>query len=318
MAGHYDSARRVGMLPVKRRRSILPARPLRTRLLRSNSEDSVMKHFVGRWVIAVFVVAMIQLQAAPTISWTNNLLKFRDPRLPGGQLEIWYLEAFLGPGASQQEWAKSTLRHRTELVSATADGRELHFRTLVEPALEVFHVVQARADGLDFSFELSNRGTEASTVQWFQPACIRLAAFTGRGQGDYISRSFIYTAAGLTTLDRLHRTTNALYLGGQVCLPPWTQSANANPRPIAGDTLANGLIGCFSADNQWLLATASDRTHELFEGVYVCLHSDPLIGGLKPGETKKLRQKIYLLPNNPKALLRRYHRDFPPRKDGSF
>jgi hypothetical protein len=48
----------------------------------------------------------------------------------------------------------------------------------------------------------------------------------------------------------------------------------------------------------------------LFEGVYVCLHSDPYVGGLKPGETKKIRAKIYLLPNNVPELVRRYHRDF--------
>jgi hypothetical protein len=59
-----------------------------------------------------------------------------------------------------------------------------------------------------------------------------------------------------------------------------------------------------------LLATASDRTHELFEGVYVCLHSDPHVGGLSPGETKTVRAKIYLLPNDVESLLKRYRKDF--------
>jgi hypothetical protein len=71
------------------------------------------------------------------------------------------------------------------------------------------------------------------------------------------------------------------------------------------------LIGCFSADGKYLLATASDSTHELFEGVYVCLHSDPHVGGLAPGETKIIRSKIYIMTNDVPALLRRYQADFP-------
>ncbi len=122
--------------------------------------------------------------------------------------------------------------------------------------------------------------------------------------------------SGFTALSQLRRTTNALYLGGQVYLPRSVAVQDANPRPICADHPVNGLIGCFSADNRWLLATASDRTHELFEGVYVCLHSDPRVDGLRPGETKQLRSKIYLLPNEPKALLRRYQKDFPDWKKG--
>ena len=55
---------------------------------------------------------------------------------------------------------------------------------------------------------------------------------------------------------------------------------------------------------------AWDQTQELFQGVIVCLHNDPRIGGLKPAEIKKLHGKVYLLRNDPKALLKRYERDF--------
>lgn len=256
--------------------------------------------------------------AEGTLGWTNNLLTWRDPRLPGGRLEIWYLEAFLRPGAHDRDWGQTTLRHRTELLTATPDGSELRFRTRMDPAVEVLHEVVVVEDGLDLRFLLTNAGTNVVPVQWFQPACIRLAAFTGAGQSNYIGRSFVFTAQGLTRLDQIRRTEEARYRGGQVFLPPWTDRADANPRPVSPDRLTNGLIGCVSADGQWLLATASDRTHELFEGVYVCLHSDPLIGGLNPGETKRIRQKIYLLPNDPAALVRRYQLDFPESTGTQF
>lgn len=252
-----------------------------------------------------------QAESGSRLSWASNLLTFHNARLPGGKLEVWYLEAFLRPGAHDRDWNETRLPHHTELLHATPDGQELRFRTRVEPSVVVFHEVRVEPDGLDLQFLLSNEGTNQVPLQWFQPACIRVGEFTGCGQSNYTGKSFVFTAKGRTTLDLIRRTGKARYLGGQVYLPPWTAEADANPRPISPDRLFSGLIGCVSGDGNWILATASDQTHELFEGVYVCLHSDPVVGGLKPGESKRLRQKLYLVPNDPEDLVRRYRRDFP-------
>ena len=248
------------------------------------------------------------------LSWTNNLLTISDPRLPSGKLEVWYLEAFCRSGAWDRDWSKTTLRHKTALEWADPAGRRLKFRTRVQPDVEVVHEIRAAEDELELRFKLTNHGKEPVDLQWFEPACIRVAEFTGCQQSNYTARSFIFTAEGLTPLDHLHRTANALYHGGQVYLPASVAPADANPRPICVDHPVNGLMGCFSADGRWLLATASDRTHELFEGVYVCLHSDPQVGGLAPGQTKHVLSKIYLMPNNPAGLLKRYRSDFPRSK----
>lgn len=245
------------------------------------------------------------------IGWTNNVLTLSSSKMPGGKVEVWYLEAFLRPGANGRDWRQSVLPHKTVVTSASPDGARLEFQTTVATNIEVRHSITSTEDDLDIRFELTNRGGYGSDLQWFQPACIRVADFTGRGQSNFIQRTFIYTADGLTTLDKTHRTTNALYLGGQVFPMNGVASADANPRPIASLRPSNGLIGCFSADDRWILATASDRTHELFEGVYVCFHSDPAINGLGAGETKRIRQKIYLVPNDAGKLLRRYQSDFP-------
>lgn len=250
-------------------------------------------------------------EPALSISWTNNLLTVHGPGLPGGKLEIWYLEAFCHSGAWNRDWRQTTLPHRTTLTLADPNQHRLEFLTIVDPRVEVRHQIQAGTDELDLQFEFTNVGDSTVDIQWFEPACIRVADYTACTQSNYIARSFIYTANGLTRLDHLRRTTNALYPGGQMYLPNSVLPADANPRPICLDHPINGLIGCFSADNRWLLATASDRTHELFEGVYVCLHSDPRLDGIAPGENKRRRSKIYFLPNDPVALLARYHRDFP-------
>lgn len=248
--------------------------------------------------------------AGLTLSWTNNLLSVSGPNLPGQTLDIWYLEAFCRSGSTQRDWWQTVFPHKTTLVSASRDGKRLQFLTRFDPAVEVIHEVRADKDEVEFNFKLTNKGNAPVDVNWFQPACIRVGRFTGRSQSNYMARSFIFTERGLTMLDQTRRTEEAVYRGGQVYVPKGINLADVNPRPLCGDSPMNGLIGCFSADDKWLLATASDNTHELFEGIFVCLHSDPHLGGLAPGETKRVRSRLYLMKNDVKALLKRYRRDF--------
>lgn len=184
----------------------------------------------------------------------------------------------------------------------------------VEPRVRVSHEIVAGTDSVRFDLVLSNLEKEPVDIEWAQP-CIRVGRFTGLGQGDYIRRCFIFTESGLETLDRTERSEEALYRGGQVYVPWNVDRKDVNPRPLSPEKLANGLIGCFSADESLLLATAWDQTQELFQGVITCVHSDFRIGGLEPGQTKKVIGKVYLLENDPEALLERYRQDFP---DGSF
>jgi hypothetical protein len=96
-----------------------------------------------------------------------------------------------------------------------------------------------------------------------------------------------------------------------VYCPETVDRRDVNPRPLSVLVPSNGLIGCFSGDGKQILATAWEPYQELFQGVAVCIHSDFRIGGLKPGETKRIRGKIYLVPADSEALLRRYEKDFP-------
>ncbi|HEV8542542.1 MAG TPA: hypothetical protein VGR78_09130, partial [Verrucomicrobiae bacterium] len=171
------------------------------------------------------------------------------------------------------------------------------------------HEISARTDEVDFRVTARNDGDTFADVQWFQP-CLRVDRFTGLKQTNYIEKSFIFTADGLRTLDKLPRAEEAIYHGGQVYVPKGIPVEDVNPRPISSAQPLNGLIGCFSQDGLKLLATAWEPSQELFQGVIVCLHNDPRVGGLKPGETKKMHGKLYILPNDPKILMRRYRQDF--------
>jgi hypothetical protein len=249
-------------------------------------------------------------QTELNLAWTNNLLTVSGPTLPGAKLEIFYLEAFCRKGSTARQWGKTVLPHKTELISG--EPKHLRFRTSIEPNAVMIHDVRAVADGIRFQFALTNLGNARLDLEWFQPACIRVDRFTGANQTNYTARSFIFTDRGLTTLDKTRRREDALYRGGQVYVPKGINLADVNPRPISQDNPVSGLIGCFSADGKQLLATASNSTHELFEGVYVCLHSDPHVGGLGPHESREITARIYFLPNDLDELSKRYKKDFPP------
>ena len=264
------------------------------------------------WLVAITLCGELQSRGAADglrIAWTNNILSVRATNMPGEKVDIWYLEAFCRTGSTKRDWRQTTIPHKTELISANHTGTKIRLRTHVEPKVEVLHNIRAKKDEVDFQLTLKNNGNELVDVDWFQP-CMRVNRFTGRNQTNYISRCFIFTDDGLTTLEKMPRNEEALYRGGQVYVPEGINLKDVNPRPISQVRPANGLIGCFSADDKYLLATAWDKTQELFQGVIVCIHNDPRIGGLKPGENKKLHGKVYFLKNDPDALLKRYRHDF--------
>lgn len=244
------------------------------------------------------------------LDWRDNRLTILSPVLPGGKVEVLYLEAFCRGGSTRRSWEETVIPHRTTRLAGEGPAKELRLQSEVAGRVEVRHRIRAAEDGVIFELTFRNLGSAYEAVEWFQP-CIQVAAFTGLDQQAYTRNCFLFTEDGLKRLSELPRAEQALYRGGQVYVPRGVNMDDVNPRPISPVRPANGLIGCFSADGRWILATAWDHTQELFQGVIVCIHSDPRVGGLKPGETKRLKGRIYLIPNDIGLLLRLYHRDFP-------
>jgi hypothetical protein len=254
---------------------------------------------------------------AVRVDWQDNRLTLLSPRLPGGKVETWYLEAFCRRGSTHRKWEETTIPHKTERLDGAGTKTRLRLKTIIEGGVEVHHDIRVVADGLRFDVRLTNTGKSAVDVDWAQP-CLQVASFTGRTQETYLDRCFIFTDKkernGLTLLSELPRAEEAIYHGGQVFVPKGIDKADVNPRPLSTITPANNLIGCFSADDKTLLAMAWSATQELFQGVITCVHADFRIGGLKPGETKRITGKLYLMNNDTPTLLRHYKRDFPPAK----
>src|SRR5438874_1688804 len=109
----------------------------------------VIRHFLGACGCLLLCLPSSALSDdSLTLSWTNNLLTISNSNLPGGKLDIWYLEAFCRKGSTHRDWGKTVLPHKTVLTSASS-GR-LQFRTQVEPDVEVFHSVSVLKDVMEF------------------------------------------------------------------------------------------------------------------------------------------------------------------------
>lgn len=248
------------------------------------------------------------------LEWDREYLTISGP-FPSGSLTVMYLEAFCRPGGHKRPWNETVIKHTTELVERNAEGTRLRLRSRLADGVVVDHVITSTEDEVDFRLVASNPGERASEVQWAQP-CIRVGTFTGKGQDDYISQCFVFISGELVRLPTKPWATEALYTPGQVYRAPGVKAEDVNPRPLSPLIPSNGLCGCFSADGQWIMATAWEPYHELFQGVITCIHADFAINGLAPGERKEIRGKIYIVGADVSALVARYERDFPEHVAG--
>jgi len=271
-------------------------------------------HLVGLLGLLCVALAGPQVRAADpplTLHWEKNFLTISGPQLPGGEMRVHYLEAYCRAGSTDADWSKHTVvGHKTELIEASKDGTQIRLKCTLSDGVTVDHTIRSGADEVDFRLRAHNPTNKGSEAHWAQP-CIRVDKFTGADQQSYLTRSFVFLDGELSRMPTRDWATEARYVPGQVWCPKGVDRNDVNPRPLSRLVPSNGLIGCFSRDESKIFATAFEPYQELFQGVIVCLHSDFRLGGLKAGETKDIRGKIYIVPNDVPALLTRYERDFP-------
>jgi hypothetical protein len=245
-----------------------------------------------------------------TISWEKNDLTISSEKLPGKEMKVNYLEAYCRPGSTDREWGQTVIGHTTKFVSASADKQSVKLKCTLKDGVTVLHEIRAGDDEIDFRLTAHNPTDRESLAHWAQP-CIRVGNFTGLDKEKYLSKCFVFLNGELTRMPTPVWATKARYVPGQVWAPRGVDRNDVNPRPLNEQIPSHGLVGCFSSDETMIFATAFEPYQELFQGVAHCVHSDFRLGGLKPGETKLIRGKIYFVPNDVPALLRRYADDFP-------
>ena len=271
-------------------------------------------HGVYAWfflVICTFISSAIaETDLHLRLSYKDEYLTISSAQLPGNEVKIHYIEAYCRPGSTNRQWNLTTIGHTTKLLSADAYGKRFVLESTLRDGVLVRHEIIAGADEVTFNITATNSTDKPSEAQWAQP-CVRFDNFTGRNQDTYLDKCFIFLDGKLTRMPTPHWATQAVYTPGQVWCPAGVSRDDVNPRPLSPDVPSNGLIGCYSADEKTIAAIAFEPYQELFQGVAACLHSDFRIGGLKPGESKKIRGKIYFLPADVSLLLKRYASDFP-------
>jgi len=298
-------------------------------------------HFNTRLALTVLMGWCVAAPAADPRPAATGLTLRRDghwlviagAQIPGGEIRINYLEAYCRANSTDADWVKHTvIPHENRTILINPNGKEIRLRDQLADGLTVDHVITAGDDEVTFELVAHNPTDRRSEAHWAQP-CVRLGAFTGfdvdhtKGDlNDYLSKCFVFLTddavktnqgdrrLALPVLTRMPTPvweTTARYMPGQVWAAPGVPRADVNPRPLSPQTPANGLIGCFSGDEKLIFSTAWDPYQELFQGVARCLHSDFRLGGLEAGETKRIKGKIYVVPNDVPALLSRYQKDFP-------
>jgi hypothetical protein len=252
-----------------------------------------------------------------TLAREGNLLVVHAPHVPGGGVRVNYIEAYCRPDSTDADWVGHTkIPHTHRVVSAPADGRQLVLEDTLSDGVVVTHDIRVVRDAVRFLVTATNPTATASAVLWAQP-CVRLGPFTGYeppagpNLDDYLPKCFVLVDGRITRLPLTPWATAARYTPGQVWGAPDARPQDLNPRPHSPLRLRHGLIGAFSADEVWICATAWEPWQELFQGVARCLHSDFRLGPLAPGEARTVRGVLYLMPNDPAALLARYRREFP-------
>ena len=271
--------------------------------------------------LLAFTVAVIaDDKPTLTLSRPDNWLVIQGTHLPGGEIRTNYLEAYCRAGSTDADWVTHTvIKHKCEVISLAANGKTLKLRDTLADGVTVEHTITATDDEVDFRLVAHNPTDKASEAHWAQP-CVRLGEFTGftskeKGPNgapeDYLPKCFIFLDGKLHRMPTPEWATKARYTPGQVWCPKHVPRTEVNPRPLSALVPSNGLIGCFSGDEKLIYATGWEPYQELFQGVARCVHSDFRLGGLAAGETKTIHGKVYIVPNDVPALVKRYERDFP-------
>lgn len=139
---------------------------------------------------------------------------------------------------------------------------------------------------------------------------------------DWISRVFIYTDEGRTFLDETERRKTAEVpkddprnnpVRPQHYIGVWQDYDEEAPHPnTSPDRYTIPVIGAVSTDGEYLTALACDSTRYVAQAWHTCLHH---VAKWTPENVPLLdrdwRMKLYIMENDPDALLQKIKEDFP-------
>lgn len=213
------------------------------------------------------------------------------------------------------------------------DGRlEIRHRLREHPHVIIVTVVTPEPGAVEFvaraELEKAGRGLLPDPLP-FLNLCWqvrRAPSFASKPEPypDFIKRCFIFTEKGRTFLDKTTRRKIPVRPADDPYNnPPWVQMyvgvwqevPQAGPNSWADystDRYITPVIGVVSRDGKYLAALANDSATVMAQAWHDCLHNNPQwLPADAPPAQRRWRLKIYVMGNDPEALLERVRRDFP-------
>ncbi|MCM8542006.1 MAG: hypothetical protein NE328_17180, partial [Lentisphaeraceae bacterium] len=264
-----------------------------------------------KYLLLLVSVILVGCQSSDfSLHYDKRHLTVSGELIPGKKLNILYIEAYCRANSTDADWVKYTvIKHKTKVVKNTPE--EVIIIDEVSDGVVVEHIISVDSNGVNFEITAKNTSDKASEIHWAQP-CVQVGEFTGKGKSQtddkyaYMAYSFIFLNGKAKFMPTKNWAMKARYIPGQVWCPKHVPRTDVNPRPLSDFVPSNGLIGCLNREKGVVLGIAFEPYQELFQGVIRCLHSDFRFGGLKPGETKKVRGKLYLIKGSIEDLVEEY------------
>ena len=99
-----------------------------------------------------------------SLVWSNEMLTIRGSHLPGGELPVWYMEAFCRPGSSGRDWKETVIPHETRVVETSAEGRLIRLRSELDDGVVVDHEIRAGDKRIQYPVGVSCSAGRSITI----------------------------------------------------------------------------------------------------------------------------------------------------------
>ena len=226
-------------------------------------------------------------------------VEIHAPYLPDDRFACFFENHFQGRKVMQQ-------------ADFSQDFTQAELKTVISGYMEVYIKLEGGPDYIDIVYDLKNASHQE--ISRGQETCFQTLWAPNFRDHDG-TRTLISTDQGLKPITEIRR---------RVWERLWTQDFDRQKkmapfsyeRPGSGPRVEGDFVMITSRDGKWLVAPTalSDSPIRLFNNrEYSCLHCNPL-SALKPGESKRIKQRIYFLYGSPEDLVKRHKLDFEREK----
>src|SRR6185369_8242538 len=95
----------------------------------------------GRNFCLLLLLAAVGNCKALTIEMKGGALFIRGDQIPGGEIKVWYLEAYCRSNSTASDWSDTVIPHTNQVLSVSADKKRIRLRDTLADGLVVEHTI---------------------------------------------------------------------------------------------------------------------------------------------------------------------------------